>query len=34
LLPYGALAVAKVAEESEREHIERMAALLDGDELP
>ena len=31
LLPTDALEVAKVAEQSEREHIERMAALLDGD---
>jgi hypothetical protein len=30
LLPANALAVAKVAEESEREHIERMATLLEG----
>jgi hypothetical protein len=28
LLPPGALAVAKVAEQSEREHLERMANLL------
>ena len=32
LLPAGALEVAKVAEDSEREHIERMAELLDGTE--
>jgi hypothetical protein len=31
LLPYDALEVAKVAEASEREHIERMAELLDGE---
>jgi hypothetical protein len=30
LLPEGALAVAKVAEQSERAHIERMAAMLGG----
>lgn len=30
LLPVGALEVAKVAEQSEREHIERMAELLEG----
>ena len=31
LLPVGALDVVKVAEESEREHIERMAELLESD---
>ena len=30
LLPDDALEVAKVAEQSEREHIERMAALLES----
>jgi hypothetical protein len=34
LLPEGALDVVKVAEESEREHLERMAALLENGDGP
>lgn len=33
LLPEGALEVAKVAEESERDHLEKMAAMFDGGRL-